>query len=553
MGGGGPEEQARSAITDQGGVSIDSTDNLYVTDSAVEVGDLLSEGVIEGLTSGKYTYAGTKGQTGFYSTGFAPYTASGVALNQDPELGFLRSVYWNDVPVVDINGYYNFSDVNLEYVKGEPAGNLPSLSSKLPANETVDLTVHRAIGERLYGISIQGGTQPTATKTPPNLPNDNKIDAVAKTYTILNKECTSIEVKIKIPALWEQIRNDKAPKKHEVDKTPPPVGYGDTKARSIEYLIYWQPVFDERFDGVKSTAEEIEIEKIKGTWEGPHSEKVTGHISEPYIRTSKINLQSNYTSQYGFDGWRIKIIRVTPESLTAYLKLITYVDSLTEIYGTKLRYPYSSMAYSKFNAEYFTRVPARSYDTKLLKVLIPNNYHPIKKTYGCSDAITMDATTINHVAANGVKVSIADGMKVYFESGVVFTATALIGTGFSGLITNMGTLTGNTKVGETGATVEGNLDTSPATTSTNFWDGGFRYTREWTDNPAWCFYDLLTNSRYGLGNHIDKSQVDKWALYEIAQYCDVLVPDGYGSIEPRFAINHIITSREEAYTGYSTS
>ena len=99
----------------------------------------------------------------------------------------------------------------------------------------------------------------------------------------------------------------------------------------------------------------------------------------------------------------------------------------------------------------------------------------------------------------------------------------------------------------TGASVEGNHNTSPATTATNFWDGGFRYTREWTDNPAWCFYDLLTNARYGLGDHIDKSQVDKWALYEIAQYCDVLVPDGYGSIEPRFAINHIITSRDEAY------
>ena len=97
MGGGGPEEQARSAITDQGGVSLPgSGDKLFVTDSSVEVGDLLAEGVIEGITSGKYTYAGTEGQTGFYSTGFAAYTASGTALTQDKELGFLRSVYWND-------------------------------------------------------------------------------------------------------------------------------------------------------------------------------------------------------------------------------------------------------------------------------------------------------------------------------------------------------------------------------------------------------------------------------------------------------------------------
>jgi hypothetical protein len=554
--GAGDEEQARTAITDQGGVSLPgSGDKLFVTDSTVEVGDLLCEGVLEGITSGKYTYAGTKGQTGFYSTGFAPYTASGTALNQDPELGFLRSVYWNDVPVVDVNGYYNFADVNLEYVKGEPVGNLPSLSSKLPANETVDLTVHRPIGERLYGISIQGGTEPTIEKPPAwlapdgtwstSLPSDKRIDAVAKTYTILNKECTSLEVRIRIPALWEQIRDEDAPKKHEVDKDPPPVGYGDTKARSVEYLVYWQPVFDERFDGVMSTADTTAIEKIKGTWEGPHSEVVTGKISETYIRNTTINLQSNYTSQYGFDGWRIKIIRITPESLTAYLQMTTYVDSLTEIYGTKLRYPYSSMVYSKFSAEYFTRVPARSYDTKLLKVLIPNNYHPIKKTYGASDALTMTSDT--KVTA---KVEILGGMKVYFENGAVFTCgmAHTIGAGATNVtLTDKGSIVGTVTTGETGATVEAKNNASPATASTNFWDGGFRYTREWTDNPAWCFYDLLTNARYGLGDHIDKSQVDKWALYEIAQYCDVLVPDGYGSIEPRFAINHIITSREEAY------
>ena len=564
--GGGDEEQARTAISDQGGVSLPgSGDKLFVTDSTVEVGDLLCEGVLEGITSGKYTYEGTEGQTGFYSTGFAPYTASGTALSQDPELGFLRSIYWNDVPVVDINGYYNFADVNLEYVKGEPVGNLPSLSSKLPANETVDLTVHRPIGERLYGISIQGGTEPTISRSPAwlapdgtwttSLPSDKRIDAVAKTYIILNKECTSLEVRIRIPALWELIRDEDAPKKHDVDDDPPPVGYGDTKARSVEYLIYWQPVFDERFDGVKSAADTTAIEKIKSTWEGPHSEVVTGKINETYIRNTTINLQSNYTSQYGFDGWRIKIIRVTPESLTAYYKMTTYVDSLTEIYGTKLRYPYSSMAYSKFSAEYFTRVPARSYDTKLLKVLIPNNYHPIKKTYGASDALTMtSATEVN------CKVDIEPGMKVYFENGAVFTCGVgqTIGAGAINVtLSSKGSITGGTPEGSlpdyvaedpaTGATVEGNHKTSPATTATNFWDGGFRYTREWTDNPAWCFYDLLTNARYGLGDHIDKLQVDKWALYEIAQYCDVLVPDGYGSIEPRFAINHIITSREEAY------
>lgn len=80
---------------------------------------------------------------------------------------------------------------------------------------------------------------------------------------------------------------------------------------------------------------------------------------------------------------------------------------------------------------------------------------------------------------------------------------------------------------------------------TGIWDGTF--TTAWTDNPAWCFYDLVTNARYGLGAFIDASQVEKWALYEIAQHCDELVPDGYGGMEPRFTCSLYLQTREEAF------
>lgn len=80
---------------------------------------------------------------------------------------------------------------------------------------------------------------------------------------------------------------------------------------------------------------------------------------------------------------------------------------------------------------------------------------------------------------------------------------------------------------------------------TGTWDGTF--TTAWTDNPAWIFYDIVTNSRYGLGDMIDATQVDKWSLYTIAQYCDEFVPDGFGGIEPRFTCNMYIQTREEAY------
>lgn len=82
-------------------------------------------------------------------------------------------------------------------------------------------------------------------------------------------------------------------------------------------------------------------------------------------------------------------------------------------------------------------------------------------------------------------------------------------------------------------------------TYTGAWNGTFQ--TAWTDNPAWCFYDLVTNSRYGLGEFIDPSQVDKWALYSIGQYCDELVDDGLGGTEPRFTCNLYLQTRAEAY------
>lgn len=80
---------------------------------------------------------------------------------------------------------------------------------------------------------------------------------------------------------------------------------------------------------------------------------------------------------------------------------------------------------------------------------------------------------------------------------------------------------------------------------TGVWDGLFVIA--WTDNPAWCYYDLLTNTRYGLGSFISAAQVDKWALYTIGKYCDELVPDGFGGMEPRFRLNVYLQTREEAF------
>ena len=77
------------------------------------------------------------------------------------------------------------------------------------------------------------------------------------------------------------------------------------------------------------------------------------------------------------------------------------------------------------------------------------------------------------------------------------------------------------------------------------WDGSFK--TAYSNNPAWVFYDLITNERYGCGQFIDADQVDKFALYEIAKYCDENVSDGRGGTEPRFTFNGYINNRGEAY------
>lgn len=80
---------------------------------------------------------------------------------------------------------------------------------------------------------------------------------------------------------------------------------------------------------------------------------------------------------------------------------------------------------------------------------------------------------------------------------------------------------------------------------TGLWNGTFQVA--WTDNPAWCLYDLLTHPRYGMGEFVSESMIDKFSFYDAAVYNDVLVPDGNGGTEPRFTFNAILNARDEAF------
>lgn len=82
-------------------------------------------------------------------------------------------------------------------------------------------------------------------------------------------------------------------------------------------------------------------------------------------------------------------------------------------------------------------------------------------------------------------------------------------------------------------------------TYSGVWNGQFK--RAWTNNPAWVYRDLVINPRYGLAKYRDDIQVDKWALYAIARYCDEMVDDGMGGQEPRFTCNAYLTEPRDAY------
>jgi len=92
-----------------------------------------------------------------------------------------------------------------------------------------------------------------------------------------------------------------------------------------------------------------------------------------------------------------------------------------------------------------------------------------------------------------------------------------------------------------------NVSTGVVTSTYQDWDGAFRRFAVYTNNPAWVFYDILTNNRYGLGDFLQEEHIDKYMLYRIARYCDELVDDGKGGTEPRFTCNLYFQKQADAY------
>ena len=179
------------------------------------------------------------------------------------------------------------------------------------------------------------------------------------------------------------------------------------------------------------------------------------------------------------------------------------VKQVENIITDKLSFPYSAYAGVVVDAKDFQAIPKRSYEIRGLKVKVPTNYFPIDEANTATGVRRSTAAYTRNVTSGAEESSVQDW-------------------------------DGNFR---------GDQKTFTSATHAN-------YELVYTNNPIWIFYDLLTNQRYGLGKYLDEdfdfSSIDKYTLFQLAKYCDELVPDGKGGTEPRFTTNLYIQKDESA-------
>ena len=289
----------------------------------------------------------------------------------------MKSVYFDNTPVQNKDGSYNFNNVQLEGRVGSQ------------------------VQDVIAGFNTSEKEVSVGTQVRKNLPI---------TRTVTDGKVSRLRLTVGVQSLFSQAEN------------------GDTSGTTVELVV------------------------------------TIGSQSYPVSISGKYS--SQYLQQHTFDNlppvpFTVKVERVTEDSKSQRLQNNTVWSSYTEIIDTEFTYPNTALIGVKFDSEYFSNIPARTYDLLGLRVKVPSNYDTRTRKY------------------------------------------------------------------------------------TGMWDGTFK--TDWTDNPAWILYDVVTSKRYGLGNRLGDFGADKWTLYQVSQYCDQLVPDGFGGQEPRFTCNAWLTEQRSAY------
>lgn len=216
-------------------------------------------------------------------------------------------------------------------------------------------------------------------------------------------------------------------------------------------------------------------------------------LSRPFTLPSVYSASANNVNS-SVEKRYVKVSKLSTETFSVLISKELTFYKVTEIIPVNLTYPFSAIIGTKVDSKSFSSVPNRTFDARLKLVKIPKNYYPTQIT-----GLKKDKRYYNTV--NEFTISDDNYKRIY----------------------------------------QGD------------WDGSFKM--GWTDNPAWILYDLLTNSRYGLGQYVEVSDINKWELYKVGRFCDAVdsngifegVPDGRGGLEPRYSCNIVFKSDEKIF------
>jgi len=404
--------------------------DVYSVYQFSKIKDLLSEGPIEGLVEGEYQYKGRVGDLGYTGVIYNEYP---LAIGSQSQVKFLRSIQWNESPLVDSQNKFNFQQININYSKGTARG-------ITNADEIDSISYIRGIGERLRG---------------PNISAISAADLIdfQKNYRITNKECKKINIGFKIGSLYrtlkfQDINNFKEDnevisvnqnnntfllkKEGRFDGEGKPAvedvtaGVGSVIRYQFDIRIKMSPVYKDGFSSrvpndlsilTESPISVVNSENLLLTPENLSSVyklSFRGKITQGYVKQVIIDFSKIFNGLVNDDswlGWDITILKETPEETNTSKSSFISVESITERYSSSFRYPNASVVSSSFNAEYFSRIPERSYDVNLLKVKVPSNYDPITRTYGEGDTLTINTQTEINSSSNSSSQSIISANK----------------------------------------------------------------------------------------------------------------------------------------------
>ncbi len=411
----------------------------------------------------------------------------------------LCSVYYDDVPVRNPDGSYNWNITGDGYFFGYTLGT--SGQTGITGFQKVEAIVPLSSNTRIANPA----------------PDAGPYKPVVASFNSTNfPDADTFMVTVRVPALFAQ----------------------DADANTSPFEISYA----------------VDVSINNGAWVTLGNEYIGGKCTQTYQKTTgpyqlpKTNPGSSY-----YD-WKVRVRRVSQNILSIRTQNEIFVDTISIISSSLYASPNVVLIGTRIGSDQFNAIPTRAYDLAGMLVSVPAGYTPTQYGFASNANFTRQCdieisnrhigfTTQAAAQSEGVYAGmVVAGAGIPAGSTIVSVNTQ--GAGFFFTIDRDPTATNNNTA--VTFTPTATTETVTAATYPNVWLGNFTE-NVWTDNPAWVFYDIMTNPVHGLGDLIDPGVVDKWTLYSIAQYCDTLVSDGAGGMEPRFTCNVNIQQPQDAY------